>query len=193
MRQLVVTYEFVDGLTWSDGVAVSATDYELAYRAMCDRAIRGPGPFSTTLPDPFPVCDRIVGVEFLSDTAYRVTWKPGFSGARLTYRDLPYSLPPFSRLPAHQVLADGRKLADVPPGQWAYFEDVKRKPLGVGPYAIKEWVYGQSMMLEANPYYFNGSPTTPRIEIKFLEHDRVIRAAPRRRNRSGGLGIDNTK
>jgi hypothetical protein len=32
------------------------------------------------------------------------------------------------------------------------------------------------MVLEANPYYFNGSPTTPRIVIRFLEHNRVIRA-----------------
>ncbi len=176
MYQLVVTYEFVDGLTWSDGAPVSKADYELAYRGMCDPAIRGAGPFSSTFPDPFPACDRIAGVEFMSDTAYRVTWKPGFSGAPPIHRDLVYFLPPFSRLPAHQVVDDGRRLADVPPSEWAYFDEVKRKPLGVGPYMINEWVYGQSLTLEANPYYFQGPPATPRIVIKFLEHDRVIRA-----------------
>jgi ABC-type transport system substrate-binding protein len=176
MKQLIVTYEFADDLTWSDGVAVSSSDYELAYRAMCDTAIRGPGPFTPAFPDPFPACDRIANVEYLSDTTYRVTWKPGFSGARLNGRDLPYYLPPFSRLPAHQVLADGRKLADVPPGEWAYFEGVKRKPLGVGPYVIKGWVNGQNMVLEANPHYFQGAPATPRIVIKFLEHNRIIPA-----------------
>jgi peptide/nickel transport system substrate-binding protein len=169
MRRLLVTYEFVAGLTWSDGVPVSKADYELAYRAMCDPAIRGAGPFSATFPDPFPACDQIANVEFLNEAAYRVTWKPGSTGAG-------YSLPPFSRAPAHLVLADGRTLAEVPPAQWSGFEEVLRGMPGVGPYVMREWVYGQSMVVEANPFYFLGPPNTPRIVVKFLEHDRVIRA-----------------
>lgn len=175
-RQLVVTYEFVDGLTWSDGAPVSQADYELAYRAMCDPAVRGAGPFSAARPDPFPACDEIAGVEFLGDAAYRVTWKPGFSGARLNGRDRPYFLPPFSRVPAHQVLDDGRRLAEAPPAQWFHFDAVKRRPLGVGPYRVQAWVNGQSLTLTANPHYFQGPPATPRIVVRFLEHDRVIRA-----------------
>lgn len=176
MRQLTVTYEFVEGLTWSDGTPVSAADYELGYRALCDPALRGEGPFDENFPDPAPACGRIASVEFLSDTAYRLTWLPGFTGARLVYADLPYFLPPFSRLPAHQAISDGRRLADVPPEQWSGLDEVLRNPLGAGPYVLQEWVYGQSMTLEANPHYFAGPPATARIEIRFLEHDRALRA-----------------
>jgi ABC-type transport system substrate-binding protein len=172
MRQLVVTYEFVDGLKWSDGESVSKDDYELAYHAMCDPAIRGAGPFTVTFPDPFPACDQISGVEFLSDTTYRVTWKPGSIGST---RQQPYYLPPFSRLPAHQIVFDGRKLADMPFNQWGGLEEVVHHPLGVGPYVIRDWINGERIELEANPYYFQGPPATPNIVIRFLEHDDVIR------------------
>lgn len=176
MRQLVVTYQFVDGLAWSDGAPVSAADYELGYRALCDPAVRGEGPFSVNFPDPAPACDRIAAVEFLSDAAYRVAWLPGFSGARLGYADLPYFLPPFSRLPAHQAVSDGRKLAETPFREWFGLDEVLKSPLGAGPYVLKNWTYGQGMLLEANPHYFAGPPATPRIEIRFLEHEQALRA-----------------
>jgi ABC-type transport system substrate-binding protein len=176
MRQLMVNYEFVDGLTWSDGVPVTKADYELAYRAMCHPDIRGMGPFSANMPDPFPACDEISDVDFINDTAYRVTWRPGFSGSRLNFGDRPYFLPPFSRLPAHLILEDGRKLAEAPPGQWLYSDAVSTRPLGTGPYVVKEWVYGQRILLEANPYYFAEPPATPHIAIRFLEHNRVLSA-----------------
>ena len=173
MRQLVVAYEFMEGLKWSDGESVFKDDYELAYRAMCDPAIRGAGPFTETFPDPFPACDQISDVEFLSNTAYRVRWKPGSIGST---RQQPYFLPPFSRVPAHQIVSDGRKLAEIPFNQWNGLEEVIRRPLGVGPYVIKEWVFGERIVLEANPHYYLGSPATPHITVRFLEHHQVIRA-----------------
>jgi ABC-type transport system substrate-binding protein len=173
MRQLIVTFEFVPDLKWSDGEPVSKEDYELAYRAMCDPAIRGAGPFTDTFPDPFPACDQIADVEFLDDTAYRVTWLPGSIGS--THQE-PYFLPPFSRMPAHQIISDGRKLSAIPFGEWSGLEEVNHYPLGVGPYVIKEWVYGEKIVLEANPYYFRGAPATAHIIVKFLEHDAVMRA-----------------
>ncbi len=154
-------------MTWSDGAPVSQDDYELAYRAMCDPAIRGAGPFSIQFADPFPACDRIAGVEFQGDTAYRVTWKPGF-------RDPTYAVPPFSRLPAHQQLSDGRELADVPASEWMFFDEVVHRPLGVGPYVLSGWEYGREMILTANPYYYAGQPATPTVVVRFAERDRMV-------------------
>ncbi len=155
MKQLVVQYEFVDGLTWSDGTPVSKADYELGYRINCDpewgaAAWRGSH-----------ACDTIARVEFVSDTAYVVRWKPG-------HQDPLYFLPPFTRLPAHQRLSDGRKLADVPADQWAFLEEVNHIPLGVGPYVLKGWVNGQRMVFAANPFYYQGLPATPNIVVRFL-------------------------
>lgn len=162
MRRLVVNFEFVNGLTWSDGTPVSQGDYELGYQAQC-----GPANLASN-----PVCEFIEKVEFLSDTVYRVTWKPGYEGSLVGL----YFLPPFNRIPAHQTLSDGRKLADVPLQEWSYLDEVKRAPLGVGPYVMKEWVYGKSITLEANPFYFEGPVATPHILVKFIEHEQAITA-----------------
>lgn len=164
MPQLVVTYEYVENLHWSDGEPVTRADYELAYRVTCDPAVRAEFIIGTV-----PVCDALASVEFLSDTAYRVTWQPGFQDA-LAF------LPPFSRFPAHRVISDGRRLAEAPIAQWAQLDEVTRAPLGVGPYVIKGWTGGQRMEFEANPYYFQGPPATPTIIVRFLEHDQAIRA-----------------
>ncbi len=156
MKQLRVTYEFVAGLKWSDGVPVTKADYDLSYRIECDPAIIAYKFIVGASP-----CDQIASVEFLSDTAYRVTWKPG-------YQEPLYFLPPFSRQPAHQVLSDGRKLADVPAAQWSDIREVRETPLGVGPYVINRWENGQHITLAANLHYFQGPPATPNIIVKFV-------------------------
>ncbi|MBL8045168.1 MAG: hypothetical protein JNL09_01435 [Anaerolineales bacterium] len=157
MPQLTVTYNFFETLTWSDGVPVSRADYELAYKITCD-----PETGAQNFIGPSPTCDQIANVEFLSNTAYRVTWKPGF-------RDALYSVPPLGRQPAHQILSDGRRLADVPPAEWLDLPEVSERPLGIGPYIITRWVHGEGMTFEANPYYFAGPPATPRLEIRIRE------------------------
>jgi ABC-type transport system substrate-binding protein len=156
MQQLVTTYEFVDGLLWSDGQPVVQADYELAYRGFCD-----PGLYETTYLNQPAACERIEKVEYLSDTAYRVTWKPG-------YLEPGYVLPPISRMPSHLTLSDGRRLADVSPSDWAWLEEVNNKPLSVGPYILSEWKFGERMVLHANPYYYLGKPRTLEIVIRFI-------------------------
>jgi ABC-type transport system substrate-binding protein len=157
LPQLTVTYNFFETLTWSDGVPVSRADYELAYKIICDPET-GTQQFIGTN----PTCDQIASVEFLSNTAYRVIWKPGF-------RDALYSVPPLGRQPAHQILSDGRRLADVPPAEWLDLPEVNERPLGIGPYILTSWVHGEGLKFIANPYYFAGPPATPQLEIRIRE------------------------
>ena len=44
-----------------------------------------------------------------------------------------------------------------------------RDSLSIAPWVITEWVKGQSMTLEANPYYFKGEPAIKRIVIVFVQ------------------------
>lgn len=156
LRQISVTYEFVPGLTWSDGTPVSRADYELAYRIECDPATGVADYLSAN-----PRCAQIARVEFLSDTAYRVTYKPGFD-------DPEYFLPPFGREPAYRVIGDGRRLTDVSGAEWTALPEVRESPSGVGPYRIVQWVFGQQLVLEANPYYSAGPVATPNIVVRFI-------------------------
>lgn len=108
-----------------------------------------------------PECGKIASIEFESDTAYTVKWKPG-------YRSLSAFLPPLSRMPAHQVLSDGRILGDVPVEQFTGLDEVIRPPLGIGPFQLESWEYGNEITLTANPFYYAGLPNAKEIKISLI-------------------------
>lgn len=157
MKQLVVTYRFVDGLTWSDGVPVTKADYELNYKVACDKE-SGATSFIT--------CDKIQSVTFDSDSAYTITWVPGD-------QDPFYYLAPYGFAPAHRVIESagpyqGKTLAEVPAKDWPTLPEIAEKPLGAGPYVVKEWVKGEKIVYEANPYYVFGPAKTKNFVIVFI-------------------------
>jgi ABC-type transport system substrate-binding protein len=164
MPQLTVNFEFVPGITWSDGQPLTAADINLASFVGPDKVGINCDPASgaTSLFD----CERTVSSEATDDTHAYWTGVPGYT-------------PPIYYLiaddftvwyPSHQLLSDGtgRVLADVPPAEWATLPEVAESPLGTGPYMITEWVVGQSMTFEANPHFYLGPPKTPTIVIKFI-------------------------
>lgn len=158
--RLTVTYTFRDDLTWSDGVPVTRADYELAYARMCDPQAMGD---FMEIPD---LCTEIESVNFISDTSYAVTYTPG-------YHRPDYFIPPLGRQPAHRQTGDGRRLADVPANEWATLYEVVTAPIGIGPYMLTRWEYGQEMVFESNPHYFGGPPATPRLIMRFLPQDQI--------------------
>ena len=110
-------------------------------------------------------CDLITKTEF-NDRGYVVTTRPG-SQSPLYFLDLDASTLP-DIYPAHRVLSDGRKLADVPAAEWTTLPEIAENPIGAGPYVLKEWVKGEKMVFEANPYYYGGAPKTKNIVISFV-------------------------
>jgi ABC-type transport system substrate-binding protein len=149
MNQLVVTYKFQPGLTWNDGEPAVKADYELAFKNDCDPK-SGSVDYST--------CQSIQSVDFTSDSEYTITYKPGYMNS-LSF------LAPIIPYPAHQVLSDGRTLADVPTEEWSSLKEVAETPLGLGPYVLTAWEKGVKMELDANPYYFRGADS---LKIKHI-------------------------
>jgi len=153
MNQLVVTYKWDPNLTWSDGTKVTKADFELAYKNDCDPT-SGAVDYST--------CQSIQSVEFTADTEYVVTYKAGYAAAL-------YFLAPIGYYPAHQVLSDSRKLADVPTAEWSTLPEIAETPLGAGPYILKSWEKGVRLDLEANPNYYKGEPKIKNITILIVQ------------------------
>jgi ABC-type transport system substrate-binding protein len=153
MNQMVVTYQWKPGLTWSDGTPVTKPDFELAFKNDCDPE-SGAVDYST--------CQSIQGIEFTSDAEYVVTYKPGYSNAL-------YFLPPIGFYPSHLVLSDGRKLADVPTTEWSGLKEIAETPLGAGPYILKNWEKGVKLELEANPFYYGGELAIKNITILIIQ------------------------
>ncbi len=147
LPQLTVTYR-LNPYTWSDGTPGSIADVELAYRINCDRE-SGATTFNT--------CNAIQDVEYSdSDLEWTITYLPGVQSP--TYYLMPFSISPNAPVyPSHQQLSDGRMLADVPANEWATLPEIAETPLSYGPFYISEWIKGQSITLEANPYYEPGT------------------------------------
>lgn len=151
MNQFTLNWELESGITWSDGEPLKAADMELAKKIVCD-------PESGAVD--FTVCERTVGFE-VTDTTQKITLMPGYTPP--LYFTIVYGW-----YPSHQVLSDGRVLADVPASEWSTLAEVAETPLGTGPYAITEWVKGQQMTFVANEFFYKGAPKTPNLIIKFI-------------------------
>lgn len=152
MKQLAVTFEFVEGIKWEDGEPLKQADFELANKINCDPES---GAVSLT------VCESTAKVDYLSDTSYTVTYHPGVQWPE-------YFVYTVGAYPSHQVLADGRTLADVPAAEWATLPEIVDDPLSNGPYVLDSWEKGQSMTFTANPNYYKGEPAIKTIVIKFI-------------------------
>ncbi len=156
MKQLVVKYEFIDGMKFSDGVPLAQEDLELGYKVQCDKAVGATS---------YILCDMVGNIAFsgLSET---ITWLPG-------RQDPLYFLAPFGWYPAHQVVTSegaykGKKLSEVPPKDWTTLPEATEKPMDVGPYMITDWQKGISMTFEVNPYFYGTAPKTKKIVISFI-------------------------
>jgi ABC-type transport system substrate-binding protein len=147
LPQLVVTHE-LNPYTWSDGTPGSVDDIKLAYKINCD-----PNSGATE----FNTCRSIESVDYSdSELKWTITYLPGSQSP--TYYVMPFSISPNTPVyPSHQVLSDGRKLSDVPAEEWLTLPEIAEKPLSHGPFYISDWTKGQSMTLEANPYYEPGT------------------------------------
>lgn len=152
MNQLSVTFESIPGLKWEDGEPVVQADYELALKINCDP---NSGSVSLTL------CESRASVDFASDTTYTITYLPGAQWAN-------YSVYGLGAYPSHQVLSDGRKLADVPVNEWASLPEIAEKPLSTGPYKLVEWVKGQKLVFEANPNYYRGEVPIKTLTLQVI-------------------------
>ncbi len=49
-----------------------------------------------------------------------------------------------------------------------YGEDVRQKPVGAGPYVLKEWVKGDRIVFTRNPTYYGKKPTVEKLTFKIV-------------------------
>lgn len=144
LPQLVVNYA-INPYTWSDGTPSSIEDVKLAYQINCDE---------TSGATSYTTCQSFQNVEFAEDgsLSWTITYLPGVQDP--TYQVMPFSISPKAPVyPSHQVVSDGRNLKDIPAAEWLTLPEIAETPLSYGPFYIAEWIRGQSITMERNPYY----------------------------------------
>jgi ABC-type transport system substrate-binding protein len=161
MKKLTVTYK-LKPYTWSDGTPGSVNDMILGAKIDCDPKSGATSiEYCRRIGDPNVEGDVMKNITFAKDALeMTISFLPGS-------QDPTYFLYPFSLYPSHQVLSDGRKLADVPAEEWATLPEIAETPLSFGPYYVSEWVKGERLVLKKNPYYA-GEVATPNVIFVFL-------------------------
>jgi len=139
MDQMQVTFRLLPGLTWSDGLPLTAGDSVFAYNLAAD----------PNSPDSTYLVDRTQSYEAADDVTVQWWGKPGFI-------DSTYLTNFWMPLPKHlwsQIAVD--QLADA--------AESSRSPIGWGPYVIQEWVAGDHITLTKNTHYFRAGEGLPKF------------------------------
>lgn len=150
VERLVVEFQLLPDLTWSDGEPLAASDSLFSYELDSDLSI----------PTTKYLVDRTAAYEVIDKTTVRWTGIPG-------YFDPEYTTLFWKPLPQHL-------LGDIAPEDLQNAELATRNPIGWGPYQIEEWKFGEQLLLVKNPNYFRaaeGLPNFDRLLFRFLQSD----------------------
>lgn len=159
MDRLVVDFQLLEGITWSDGEPLTADDsifsFQIAERAEIPPRQRTgqQGVVPSRRVDPVV---RTASYEATDDLAVRWTGLPG-------YLDSYYQGNFFVPLPAHQ-------LGTMTPQELQETDASARLPLGWGPYVLSEWVPGEQITATRNEHYFRADEDLPyfdAVEFRF--------------------------
>ena len=125
-----ITFHLRKGVEWHDGSPFTAEDCLFTYQKLMDPKVATP--YSSSYMD-------VAKANVVDKFTFRVTYKEPFSPALESWS--------MGVIPKH--LLDGKDLNTA---------EFNRKPVGTGPYKLKEWIAGQKIVLEANDRYFEGRP-----------------------------------
>jgi peptide/nickel transport system substrate-binding protein len=146
MEQLTVNFNMKPRV-WGDGTPVTAADSVYSFELVKDPDTPA-GKFTT---------DRTVSYEATGELSTRWTGIPG-------YLDSTYFLNFWAPLPQHA-------LGEFSAAELLEAEESSRLPLGDGAFNIVEWIAGDSIRLEANPFYYRadeGLPNLDTLTYKFI-------------------------
>lgn len=128
------------GILWEDGVELTAADVEFTWRIVTDPKTGSP------YAEDF---SRVKEFRLLDKYSFEVIYEEFFARAVVSW------MSPI--LPRH--ILEGQDLRRT---------SFSRKPVGAGPYRLKKWEPGSSIVLEASPTYFGGRPGIERVIYRVI-------------------------
>ncbi len=150
--QMTINYTIKQGIYWCDGEEVDARDFVFMYETALD-----PESQLTSRAN----IDNIESYEATGDYSFTVVLKPGVL-------DPLYSImydPTENRGPFPEHL-----WGDLTPAEMVTAEKSSRLPCGWGPYMVTEWVAGDFIRMERNPYYYQeGKPCADTLIFRIVE------------------------
>ncbi|MGV3522596.1 MAG: peptide ABC transporter substrate-binding protein [Candidatus Sericytochromatia bacterium] len=139
--EMSVTYRLRNNLKWQDGQPLTADDIQFTWQVHTDPAIKYP---------PTPGYEQIRLVEIVDPQTAVVHFHRAYGDYYRLFRQV---------LPRHSFRSPYWKFAADHP--------YNRHPVGSGPFALKDWVKGESALLEANPLYHRARPHLDQLRFRF--------------------------
>ena len=152
----VYTFKLRPGVKWQDGTPFTAADVEFTWKVITDQKL--------------PIPSRVVWadvtkVETPDPQTVRFTFaKPSLAFLGTVASDRGYILP--------RHLLDGKDIVT---------SEFNRRPVGTGPFVVKEWAAGSHILLAKNPAYWEaGRPHLDEVLVRILPGTAAQRAALQR-------------
>ncbi|HEY4485539.1 MAG TPA: peptide-binding protein [Nitrospiria bacterium] len=141
-----VTFKLRKGVKWQDGREFTAEDVLFTYRRAIDPKVATPysGDF-----------ERVEKIEAPDPYTIRVSYKEPFAPGLASWG--------MGIIPKHLLENQDLNTAEF-----------NRKPVGTGPYKMKEWVTGQKIVLSANDAYFEGRPKVSEYVYRIIPDNATI-------------------
>lgn len=137
LTQMVVNFNLLDGITWSDGMPLTAQDSVFSFEISADPAT---AVTKTNI-------DRTFSYTALDEKTVQWVGQPGY----LTLNPAAFFWSPLPRHQLGQFSAQELNTAD----------QTNLTPLGWGAYQIDEWVAGEHIRLVKNPNYYRAAEGLP--------------------------------
>ncbi len=134
------------GIRWEDGRELTAEDVEFTWKIVTDPATASPYAEDFLRVKEFKVLDRY---------SFEVTYESFFARAVASWMN--------PILPKH--ILEGQNLRQTP---------FSRKPVGAGPYRLKEWEAGSRIVLEASESYFEGMPDIMEVVYRLIPDESTM-------------------
>lgn len=153
--QVSAEFRLKPGIVWSDSQQLTADDSRFSFEAAA---------YYDTPTSKF-VTDRTQSYEVVDTLTVRWTGLPGFRDREAQRRF-------WSPLPRHLF-------QNINPSELKTNTDANERPVGWGPFVLREWIRGERLTLTRNPNYFRaaeGLPYADRLVFRFgLTPEEIIR------------------
>lgn len=160
----VYTFTFKEGVKWHNGEELTVNDWVFALETLADKDYDGPRYTNVQTIEGAPAyhdgsADSISGIKVIDDYNIEIT----FDKARVNNLENVWTY----AMPAKEF--EGIAVKDM-----ASSEQVRTKPVGLGPFKIKNIVPGESVEFERFDDYFNGKPHLDGIVLKVIDPSLTI-------------------
>jgi peptide/nickel transport system substrate-binding protein len=143
---LRIVFRLKKDVRWQDGAPLTAQDVQFTFQKLTDPQI--PSPYAGDF-------EKVSSFKILDSHTIEVLYKEPFSPGLASWS--------MGILPKH--LLSGENLL---------VSDFSRKPVGTGPYLLRQWKAGESLRLTANELYFEGRPHIDRVIYRVIPDQSTI-------------------